>query len=132
MSSCKILNQRSPQRSPCLKSKTMSELKLFSLSSHKDLSNKICARLGLQNGKVEAKSFSNKETNIKIGESVRGKDVYIIQSGCGSVNASGNNQSINDNLMELLIMIRYKVFYIRTILIGCSNFKAQRIFLFTS
>jgi ribose-phosphate pyrophosphokinase len=83
----------------------MSELKLFSLSSHKDLSNKICARLGLQNGKVEAKSFSNKETNIKIGESVRGKDVYIIQSGCGSVNASGNNQSINDNLMELLIMI---------------------------
>ena len=84
----------------------MSELKLFSLSSHKDLSNKICARLGLQNGKVEAKSFSNKETNIKIGESVRGKDVYIIQSGCGSVNASGNKQSINDNLMELLIMIR--------------------------
>merc|ERR1711934_70523 len=78
---------------------------VFSLSSHKDLSKKICDRLGLPHGKVEAKSFSNKETNIKIGESVRGKDVYIIQSGCGSVNASGNNQSINDNLMELLIMI---------------------------
>merc|ERR1711934_1010179 len=78
---------------------------VFSLSSHKDLSKKICDRLGLPHGKVEAKSFSNKETNIKIGESVRGKDVYIIQSGCGSVNASGNKQSINDNLMELLIMI---------------------------
>jgi hypothetical protein len=96
------------------------------------LSNRICSRLGIPHGKVEAKSFSNKETNIKIGESVRGKDVYIIQSGCGSVNASGNKQSINDNLMELLIMIRYKVFYIITILIGCLNFKAQRIFLFTS
>ena len=131
MSSCKILNQKSPKRSPCLKSETMPML-VFSLSSHKDLSKKICDRLGLPHGKVEAKSFSNKETNIKIGESVRGKDVYIIQSGCGSVNASGNKQSINDNLMELLIMIRYKVFDIRTILIGCTNFKAQRIFLFTS
>jgi len=105
MSSCKILNQRSPKRSPCLKSKTMSDYLVFSLSSHKDLSKRICDRLGLHQGKVEAKSFSNKETNIKIGESVRGKDVYIVQSGCGSVNASGNKQSINDNLMELLIMI---------------------------
>ena len=107
MSSCKTINQKSPKRSPCLKSKTMSDYLVFSLSSHKDLSNRICSRLGIPHGKVEAKSFSNKETNIKIGESVRGKDVYIIQSGCGSVNASGNKQSINDNLMELLIMIRY-------------------------
>ena len=36
------------------------------------------------------------ETNVEINESVRGEDVYIIQSGCGEV---------NDNLMELLIMI---------------------------
>ena len=35
-------------------------------------------------------------TSVEIGESVRGEDVYIIQSGCGE---------INDNLMELLIMI---------------------------
>lgn len=34
--------------------------------------------------------------SVEIGESVRGEDVYIIQSGCGE---------INDNLMELLIMI---------------------------
>lgn len=34
--------------------------------------------------------------SVEIGESVRGEDVYIIQSGCGS---------INDNLMELFIMI---------------------------
>lgn len=36
------------------------------------------------------------EFSVEIGESVRGEDVYIIQSGCGE---------INDNLMELLIMI---------------------------
>lgn len=34
--------------------------------------------------------------SVEIGESVRGEDVYIVQSGCGE---------INDNLMELLIMI---------------------------
>ena len=42
------------------------------------------------------KKFSNLETCVEIGESVRGEDVYIVQSGCGEV---------NDNLMELLIMI---------------------------
>ncbi|KAE9551264.1 hypothetical protein FO519_005521 [Halicephalobus sp. NKZ332] len=47
-------------------------------------------------GKCSLKKFSNKETNVEINESVRGEDVYIIQSGCGEV---------NDNLMELLIMI---------------------------
>ena len=47
-------------------------------------------------GKVVTKKFSNLETCVEIGESVRGEDVYIVQSGCGEV---------NDNLMELLIMI---------------------------
>merc|ERR1712183_55542 len=47
-------------------------------------------------GRCKLKKFSNKETSVEIGESVRGDDVFIIQSGCGE---------INDNLMELLIMI---------------------------
>jgi ribose-phosphate pyrophosphokinase len=42
------------------------------------------------------KKFSNGETNVKISESVRDEDVFIIQSGCSDV---------NDNLMELLILI---------------------------
>merc|ERR1712121_597709 len=46
---------------------------------------------------VKTKKFSNQETSVEIQESVRGEDVYIVQSGCGD---------INDNLMELLIMIR--------------------------
>ena len=45
---------------------------------------------------VVTKKFSNMETCVEIGESVRGEDVYIVQSGCGEV---------NDNLMECLIMI---------------------------
>uniref|UniRef100_A0A8C4SHX6 ribose-phosphate diphosphokinase n=1 Tax=Erpetoichthys calabaricus TaxID=27687 RepID=A0A8C4SHX6_ERPCA len=74
----------------------MSNIKVFSGSSHQDLSQKVAEHLGLELGKVVTKKFSNKETCVEIGESVRGEDVYIIQSGCGE---------INDNLMELLIMI---------------------------
>ncbi|CAF98203.1 unnamed protein product, partial [Tetraodon nigroviridis] len=74
----------------------MPNIVLFSGSSHHDLSQKVADRLGLELGKVVTKKFSNQETCVEIGESVRGEDVYIVQSGCGE---------INDNLMELLIMI---------------------------
>lgn len=74
----------------------MPNIKVFSGSSHPDLAKKVCERLGIEVGKVVLKKFSNQETCVEIGESVRGEDVYIIQSGCGEV---------NDNLMELLIMI---------------------------
>ncbi|XP_076319123.1 ribose-phosphate pyrophosphokinase 1 isoform X3 [Tachypleus tridentatus] len=74
----------------------MPNIKVFSGSSHPDLAQKVVDRLGIGLGKVVLKKFSNQETSVEIGESVRGEDVYIIQSGSGEV---------NDNLMELLIMI---------------------------
>ncbi|XP_065573066.1 ribose-phosphate pyrophosphokinase 2 isoform X1 [Artemia franciscana] len=74
----------------------MPNIKVFSGSSHVDLAQKIVDRLGIDLGKVVTKKFSNRETSVEVGESVRGEDVYIVQSGCGE---------INDNLMELLIMI---------------------------
>jgi ribose-phosphate pyrophosphokinase len=74
----------------------MPNIKVFSGTSHPDLAQKIVDRLGIDLGKVVTKKFSNLETCVEIGESVRGEDVYIVQSGCGEV---------NDNLMELLIMI---------------------------
>ncbi|KAL3118021.1 hypothetical protein niasHT_005264 [Heterodera trifolii] len=74
----------------------MPNIKVFSGSSHSDLAQRICDRLQLEVAKAALKKFSNKETNVEIIESVRGEDVYIIQSGCGE---------INDHLMELLIMI---------------------------
>jgi len=74
----------------------MPNIKVFSGTSHPDLTQKLCDRLGINPGQVVTKKFSNQETCVEIGESVRGEDVYIVQSGCGEV---------NDNLMELLIMI---------------------------
>lgn len=59
----------------------MPNIKVFSGVSNLDLANKIVDRLGISLGKVTLDTFSNQETNIQIGESVRGQDVYIIQSG---------------------------------------------------
>lgn len=74
----------------------MPNIKVFTGTSHPEIAKKITSRLGLELGRATTKTFSNKEINVEIGESVRGEDVYIVQSGCGD---------INDNLMELFIMI---------------------------
>ena len=88
--------ERSLSAGGVLINKRMPNIKVFSGSSHRDLTNKICDRLGVEAGKVVTKKFANLETCVEIGESVRGEDVYIVQTGGGEV---------NDNLMELLILI---------------------------
>lgn len=65
-------------------------------SSHPALNEIICETLGIQQGQALFDKFAVGETRVEIGESVRGKDVYIIQSGGGRV---------NDHFMELLIAI---------------------------
>jgi ribose-phosphate pyrophosphokinase len=65
-------------------------------SSHPTLTEYICALLGIPPGNALLSKFSVGETRVEINESVRGKDVYILQSGGGKV---------NDHLMELLIAI---------------------------
>lgn len=65
-------------------------------SSHPQLNETITNHLGIPPSNVLLGKFSVGETRVEIKESVRGKDVYIVQSGCGKV---------NDHLMELLILI---------------------------
>ncbi|KAH8723394.1 phosphoribosyltransferase-like protein [Phaeosphaeriaceae sp. PMI808] len=65
-------------------------------SSHPQLTETICNHLGVPPAKVLLAKFKGGETRVEIEESVRGKDVFIIQSGGGKV---------NDHLMELLITI---------------------------
>lgn len=74
----------------------MRGVKIFSGTSHPALTEAICERLGTVPSRAELRKFSNGETLVNIGESVRNQDVYIVQSGSGK---------INDSLMELLIMI---------------------------
>jgi len=72
------------------------DLKVFTGTSNHSLAEEVARYIGLALGVGETKCFSDGETAISIGESVRGCDVYIIQSLCNPV---------NDNLMELLIFL---------------------------
>nr|AGC52724.1 ribose-phosphate pyrophosphokinase 1 [Spirometra erinaceieuropaei] len=74
----------------------MPNIKVFSGSSNYDLAKRITDHIGIKLGMANSKKFSNQETCVEVIESVRGEDVYIIQTGSGEV---------NDHLMELLIMI---------------------------
>ena len=71
-------------------------LKIFSLSSNKELAEKIATSMGVELGHISVSHFSDGEIKIAIEESIRGDNVYIIQS---------TSDPVNDNLMELLIMI---------------------------
>lgn len=69
---------------------------IFGGSSHPQLTENICTHLGIPSANIVLNKFANGETRVEIGDSVRDKDVYIVQSGGGRV---------NDNLMELLITL---------------------------
>jgi len=79
----------------------MEQIKLLSGNAHPELAHMISRYLNTDPSECEVTKFSNGETSVTIGTSVRGCDVYIIQPICSST--TGN--TLNDNLMELLIMI---------------------------
>ena len=56
-------------------------MKLFSGSSHRALAEAIAKELKMELGKVDLKTFNNGEQYVRFEESVRGKDVFIIQTG---------------------------------------------------
>ncbi|CAK7897868.1 ribose-phosphate pyrophosphokinase 1 [[Candida] anglica] len=74
----------------------MRKCKVFVGSSHPELGKLVCSRLGVEPAPCTLKKFSNGETSVQIGVSIRDEDVYIIQSG---------SPEINDHIMELLILI---------------------------
>ena len=79
--------------------KHMSEknnMKLFALNSNQEIAQKISEVAGIPLGKLSSRQFSDGEIQINIEESVRGYDIYIIQS---------TSFPVNNHLMELLIMV---------------------------
>ena len=74
----------------------LDKLKIFAGNSNIPLAEDICQHFGVPLGKSEVKSFSDGEICVEIQESVRGMEVYVIQSICNPG---------NKNLMELLIML---------------------------
>ncbi|HPW67921.1 MAG TPA: ribose-phosphate pyrophosphokinase [Deltaproteobacteria bacterium] len=69
---------------------------VFSGNSNGPLAESICGILGIEMGSADVKRFSDGETSVDIHQSIRGKDIYLVQSTCSPT---------NEHLMELLVML---------------------------
>ncbi len=76
--------------------RTTTGLMLFAGRSNPALASAIAGRLGIELGDVQLETFGNGEVYCRYGESIRGADVFIVQSG---------SPPVNDNVVELLVMI---------------------------
>ena len=72
-------------------------LMVFSGRSHPELALKISEQLGVELGEIALETFANGETYCRYEESIRGSDVFLVQTGCSPV---------DQNVMELLLMIQ--------------------------
>lgn len=88
---------------------SQNSIKLITGNSHPELSNLVARKLGIPLSKVGAFQYTNQETAVAVGESVRDEDVYIIETGCGE-------KEINNYLMELFVIIN-----------ACKTASARRI-----
>ena len=71
-------------------------IKVFCGNSNPEFARTVCEELGIPLGDSEVKAFADGEASVSLNETVRGADVFLIQSTC---------KPVNDRLMELLIMI---------------------------
>jgi ribose-phosphate pyrophosphokinase len=89
------LNEPSPghfiERGP------LKRLMVFAGRSHPDLAGSIARHIGVELGEVELETFTNGETYCRYKESIRGADVFLVQTGCIPV---------DEHLMELMLMIQ--------------------------
>lgn len=88
---------------------SQNSIKLIAGNSHPKLVEQVAARLGISTANVGAFQYTNTETAVAVGESMRDEDIYILQTGCG-------NERINDFLMELLVILN-----------ACKTASARRI-----
>ncbi len=89
--------QPAPERGRWLHRGPEGKLMLFSGRSNVELAERIAEKLNIELGEVRLKTFANGEVYCKFGDSIRGADVFVVQSCAGP--------GTNDHLMELLVMI---------------------------
>ena len=76
--------------------RSLNDVVIFALSSNVELVKEVCSYLNIEPGKIFVNHFADGETLVELGETVRGKRVYVVQSTC---------KPVNESLMELLICI---------------------------
>jgi ribose-phosphate pyrophosphokinase len=89
--------QSEPQPSHWLERGPQKRLMVFAGRSHPELAQRIAEHIGVELGDVELKTFANDETYVRYCESIRGADVFIVQTG---------SEPVDRNLMELLLMVQ--------------------------
>src|ERR671934_260437 len=92
-----VTDQPKPHRGHWLERGPQKRLMVFSGRSHPDLAQRIAEQLGVELGEIELHTFGNGETYCRYDESIRGSDLFIVQTGC---------QPVDQNIMELLLMIQ--------------------------
>ena len=71
-------------------------IKVFCGNANKEMAENICKSLGISLGKSTVRTFADGEASVSLEETVRGADVFLVQSSC---------KPVNDHLIELLVMI---------------------------
>jgi ribose-phosphate pyrophosphokinase len=92
-----VTEQARPEPGHWLERGPQKRLMVFSGRSHRDLAAEMAEKVGVALGEVELSTFANDETYCRYHESIRGADVFLVQTGCPPV---------DKNLMELLVMIQ--------------------------
>jgi ribose-phosphate pyrophosphokinase len=86
-----------PQQGHWIERGPQKRLMVFAGRSHPELAEAIAEQLGVELGAIETSEFANGETYVRYDESIRGSDIFLVQTGC---------DPIDQNLMELLQMIQ--------------------------
>src|SRR5271155_4681364 len=81
------------------------KFKIFSGTANEPLADEVCQFLGVQRGQAQVTRFADGEAYVQIQENVRGGDVFVMQPTCRVVHPDGRSTSVDEHLMELLLMI---------------------------
>ena len=91
---------RKPQRA-----RVDDKFKIFCGTANQPLADEVCAYLGMSRGQALVTRFADGEAYVQIQENVRGADVFIMQPTCRTVREGTKSSSVDEHLMELLLMI---------------------------
>src|SRR5262249_4462053 len=98
----------SPEEKPAHKphrARVDDKFKIFCGTATQPLADEVCQFLGMVRGQALIRRFADGEAYVQIQENVRGADVFVMQPTCRGSNANGRTASVDEHLMELLLMI---------------------------
>jgi len=81
------------------------KFKIFCGTANQPLADEVCAFLGMNRGQALVTRFADGEAYVQVQENVRGADVFVMQPTCRAVNQGSRSSSVDEHLMELLLMM---------------------------